>query len=184
MKKLIYIILICSCCIFQLNAQFGVRLGLQSSNLELNGDNITIETDPIASFNVGVLYQQRISDHFFIKPVLSYTVKGAKFQGEQLELSYIDVPMDFVYRFSMSENSFWLSLGPYMSFLMSAKDDDGDLEGYKDTDFGFNLGLGYEIGKFNIGVFGGRTAGTIADDDLDGITVKNAGGALFLSYMF
>ena len=134
------------------NAQevkFGVKAGLNLSNI--NGDDVS-DNNSRFSFHVGGLAEIKLADKFAIQPELVYSVQGTKFDtggSDDLvyDLQYVNLPIMFKYYVA---EKFSLEAGPQIGFLTTAKvklgDESEDVKDmFKSTDFGFNLGLGYNI---------------------------------------
>ena len=128
------------------NAQetkFGVKAGINLSNW--GGD---VEgTDSKVGLLVGGFAEIKLSDKFAVQPELLYSGMGAKDGDVSLNLNYLAVPV--MAKYFVAEK-FSLEAGPQIGFLMSAKAKlDGESEDIKDafksTDFGFNLGAGYDF---------------------------------------
>ena len=120
-----------------------------------------------------------------------FSQKGAKIEDSGLEstlrLTYVDVPIMFTYQ-ANEEKGFFAEGGPYLGLLLSASAEGEDQEGYKSTDFGIGLGLGYDFGQFLLGVRGNIGISNIAEDEDSGffgdISTTNSVGQLFGAYKF
>ena len=124
------------------NAQdpkYGVKGGLNMSSN--SGDGLK----SITSFHLGGFAQFKMNDKFAIQPELLYSAQGAKSDFGTLNLNYINIPVMAKYNVA---DAFSIEAGPQIGFLMSATFASVD---YKDqcnsTDFGFNLGAGYDLNE-------------------------------------
>ncbi|TGD56782.1 porin family protein [Flavobacterium humi] len=167
------------------NAQetkFGVKAGLNLANLTGDLDDTSMK----ASFHVGGFAEIKISDKFAVQPEVLYSVQGADVDGGTYEFSYINVPIMAKF-FPIPQLS--LEAGPQVGFLTSAKGkpDDGpdiDVKDFlKSTDFGINLGAGYNFtDHFSAGLRYNFGLSNISDED--GGDIKNSVLSLSVGYSF
>ena len=152
MKKIILTVLALSAFTFS-NAQkkggsgdsttFGVKAGLNLSSIT-NSDGAKTQV----GVNVGGFAKIMVADKFAVQPELLFSTQGAKYDGGSFNLSYINIPIMAKYYVA---DKFNLEAGPQIGFLMSAKakaDGFGSTDVkdmFKTTDFGLNLGAGYDI---------------------------------------
>jgi len=151
-------------------AQFGFKGGLNVANQSFSGDGAPSPSSKVG-FHVGGFVEIKVSDKFAIQPELLYSTQGSKFneivnyQGTDykaevtLKLSYINIPFMLKY---YAADKFSLEAGPQIGFLTTAKlavknqgnSNEQDIKDiFKSTDFGLNLGVGYEFAKnFSAGV--------------------------------
>src|ERR1700754_2121703 len=145
-RRVSLLFLAISCC---LGAQAQVRLGLlgglhSSKVLETNKlpgwDTLTKPFQNSRSgFQLGVILEVPIGHSgLFFQPALTYTSKGRKYNKnndsitslitdtiynkQTLALNYIEIPLNFTYKIPLTasrKNSFFVSAGPYVSFIMS-----------------------------------------------------------------
>lgn len=152
----------------------GAKAGLNLANI--GGDDAG-DTDMRVGFHVGGYLNFGISDAFSIQPELLFNSVGTKFtdgDGDvSYALNYISVPVMFKYNVTETFN---IQAGPQLGILASAKAkfDGGDADikdQFKSTDFGFNLGLGLDFGKFNAAAR--YSLGLSSIVDTDNVDVKN-----------
>ena len=121
------------------DTKYGVKGGLNMSSN--SGDGLK----SITSFHLGGFAQFKMNDKFAIQPELLYSAQGAKSDFGTLNLKYINIPVMAKYNVA---DAFSIEAGPQIGFLMSATFASVD---YKDqcnsTDFGFNLGAGYDLNE-------------------------------------
>ena len=172
------------------NAQevkFGAKAGLNMS--DINGDNVS-NSDSRLSFHVGGFAEIKLADKFAIQPELVYSVQGTKFDtggSDDLvyDLQYINLPVMFKYYVA---EQFSLEAGPQVGFLTTAKlklgDDSEDIkDSLKSTDFGFNLGAGYNFTE-NISASLRYNIGLSDIPDSDDADAKNSVLSLSVGYKF
>lgn len=161
---------------------FAILGGVNLQNLNgkaSNGDKLT--NDMIVGFHAGVNVQMPIAPQFYFQPGLLFTTKGAKYSdGSSTKLSYIELPLNVVYKALLGNGEFMLGFGPYLGYAI--KTTGGD---YKAFDAGGNIFAGYELAggiffQFNteIGML------DINDGNTAYKSVKNTGFGLSLGYRF
>ncbi len=136
--------------------QWGVRAGVNFSNL--NGKIASISTDGklLTGFNAGVTADINLADEFFIQPGLLYTTKGSKAKNVDASttLNYIELPVNFLYKPELGTGNLLLGVGPYAAYGVGGKAKLGNAETdvkfgkdevYKAMDFGGNLLFGYQL---------------------------------------
>jgi hypothetical protein len=195
---------------------FGVLGGVNFQNLtgkDYAGDKL--ENKLITGFHVGANVQIPLVPEFYFQPGLLFSTKGGKYEGNSVtsttRLSYIEVPLNFMYKGLLGTGYVFLGLGPYIGYaVMGNVQDEGgtnslkrDIEFQnvvalddpltvpyaKALDVGGNIFFGYEMA---VGVFAQLNAQlglvkinpeyeVLADDKS---VVKNTGFGLSLGYRF
>lgn len=168
------------------NAQetkFGVKAGLNMA--DLSGDD-TDGIDSKIAFHVGGFAEIKLTDKFAVQPELLYSAQGGKADGGKYNFDYINLPI--MAKFYITDQ-FSVEAGPQVGFLVSAKvkPDSGDTQDVKDqlksTDFGVNVGLGYNLTEnFTAGLR--YNLGLSQVVDADGADVKNNVFSLSVGYKF
>jgi hypothetical protein len=109
---------------------FGIRAGFDLTNLngkKDNGDKLTNKLQP--GFNVGVNAEIPIADEFYIQPNILFSKKGAKNEttilGQTIttksSLSYLSIPIHFLYKGRLGDQQVLLGFGPYFAFGVGGK---------------------------------------------------------------
>lgn len=105
---------------------FGILGGVNFQNLngkDNNGDKL--ENKLIPGFHVGVNVQIPIVPEFYFQPGLLFSTKGAKHEGSTststYHLSYIEMPLNFVYKGSLGNGYIFIGLGPYIAYGIMGK---------------------------------------------------------------
>ena len=147
---------------------FGIRAGVNFTNINgENADGKDLNNDLKAGFNIGVNAEIPVATDFYLQPGLLFSTKGAKAEENnvkyKLNLSYIEVPINFLYKPTLGDGKLLLGFGPYIGlgiggkwkrgdteydvkFKNDVKDSDPDDKYYvKGLDFGGNLLVGYEL---------------------------------------
>jgi hypothetical protein len=200
----------------QEKTSFGVLGGVNFQNLngkDYAGDKL--ENKLIVGFHIGANVQIPIVPEFYFQPGILFSTKGAKYEENSIttttSLSYIEVPLNFVYKGVLGNGYIFLGLGPYIGYAVMGKvKDEGGVEShkqdiefqnvvkpddsmtvpyYKAFDVGGNIFFGYEM---QMGVFAQLNAQlglvkinseyeSLPDDKS---VVKNTGFGLSLGYRF
>ena len=185
MKKIIVSIFITACFSSISNAQFSFKGGINLANQSYNTNIATgpIETSSILGYLVGINYKANLG-LVSIRPGIEFSTKGANLTSSasaNSSFGYIELPVDFVY----SIGNVSVFSGPYMAFLLSAKNGEFDLkEDMKTLDAGLNIGLDFKIGNFGIGAKYGLGISDISEivvNSID-ISIKNNVLSLYLTY--
>ena len=193
MKKLFLICFICILTVTSCAPKIVPVLGANFASV--NGDDAD-SFDNRTGINGGVLVRTAASDQIDVETGLIYSQQGADYSESmysgKYKLDYLNIPV--MARFNVGDG-FILQAGPQIGFLMSAKDEydfDGesgeeDVKEYlKGTDFGINLGAGYQFpGGFGIDATYNLGLTNIADSpDLSNVNWKHGVIQLRLSYAF
>lgn len=176
------------------NAQqtrFGVKGGLNISTV-VGGD--VNDTKSLIGFHVGGFAEIHVVEKFFIQPELLYSAQGTKVDGPlgsdvDLKLNYLNIPVLAKYYFV--ENKFSVEAGPQLGILLSAKGNGTDVKDLtRSTDFGFNLGAGYNFTEnLSVGIRYTIGLSPLSGKDIDNTedyydSAKNSNLALSLAYKF
>lgn len=199
---------------------FGVLGGVNFQNFngkDASGDKLT--NDMIVGYHAGINVQIPIAPQFYFQPGLLYSIKGAKNTYTVLgtsitsttKLSYIEMPLNLVYKAQLGNGFFMLGFGPYVGYGINGtvvtkggslsldqkvkfqnvvETSDNQTEPYvKALDVGGNIFAGYEMaaGIFvqlntQLGMVKINPEYKIATDDKS--VVKNTGYGLSLGYRF
>lgn len=199
---------------------FGVLGGVNFQNLngkDASGDKLT--NDMIVGFHAGANVQIPIAPQFYFQPGLLFSTKGAKNTYTVLgtsvtsttKLSYIEMPLNLVYKAQLGNGYFMLGFGPYVGYGISGSvvtkggsisldqkvkfqsvvetSDDQTVPYYKAFDVGGNIFAGYELAsgifaQFNtqLGMVKINPEYKISSDDKS--VVKNTGFGLSVGYRF
>jgi opacity protein-like surface antigen len=180
---------------------FAVLGGVNLQNLngkDVNGNKL--ENDMLIGFHAGVNLQLPVAPEFYFQPGLMFSTKGAKISTTSYKLSYIELPLNFVYKALVGNGYFMLGFGPYVAYGIGGTDiefkttvESGDSDAikyFKPFDAGANLFFGYELpaglfiqlntqlGLLNINPEDNRITGDNKS------SVKNTGYGLSLGYRF
>ena len=186
----------------QSKTTFGIRGGINFQNL--NGkdeEGNKLDNKLKTGFNAGVNAEIPVGIDFYVQPGLLFSTKGAKydFQGAEATqcLSYLEVPVNFLYKPELGEGRMVLGFGPYAAFAVGGKikygntdldiDFGNEVGETKAFDAGANLLAGYEFRnnfsfQLNAGLGMVNMYNRPSNDSKT--TVKNTGFGLSVGYRF
>lgn len=102
---------------------FGVRAGVNFQNI--NGKNSSgdkLENNVRTGFHAGVNAEVPLGTGFYVQPGVLYSQKGTEFDNnDELQLSYIEVPVNLVYKPILGTGRMLLGFGPYVGFGINGK---------------------------------------------------------------
>jgi hypothetical protein len=105
---------------------FGILGGVNLQNLtgkDNNGDKLS--NDMLTGFHAGINILIPVAPDFYFQPGLLYSMKGAKNSYGSLtgtyKLSYIELPLNFVYRGALGKGHIFLGFGPYVAYAIAGK---------------------------------------------------------------
>jgi hypothetical protein len=159
----------------QSKTTFGVRAGVNFTNMngeDEDGDKLDHNKMKVG-FHVGVNAEIPLADEFFLQPGVLFSTKGTKIDAggdPKVNLSYIEVPVNFLYKADLGTGKLLMGVGPYVGFGIGGKikgdgadvdikfkNDLGEEElmddnvYFKRIDMGGNLLFGYEFtNKFSV----------------------------------
>jgi hypothetical protein len=214
MKKIVIISMVLAAMLATSNSFAQVAFGAQGSfnmfNLAMkDADGKKVEAKMIPAFDIGVFAELPVADEFFIRPGLLYASKGAKSKNVDPEytthLSYVEVPVLFLYKGALSNNKVLLGFGPYFAmgiggkaksgstdldvkFKSDVKKTDGLAVYYAPIDIGGQLMAGYEL-ESGLSVAINASLGLVnIEPKFEGAkpdaSTKNVGFGLSLGYRF
>ncbi len=143
---------------------FGLRAGVNFQTINgKNANDDKLENKLLTGFHGGLNAEIPVGSGFYVQPGLLYTMKGAKLENSdtKVKLSYIDIPVNFVYKPILGTGNMLLGFGPYLGIGIGGKMDNGNNEmdiefsndpvntlsytQFKKLDAGANLLAGYEF---------------------------------------
>lgn len=182
----------------QSKTSFGIRAGVNFQNLNGKDENDDSWNNKLKTgFNAGVNAEIPVGIDFYLQPGLLFSTKGAKLEDSdtKLNLSYLELPINFIYKPELGAGRMVLGFGPYAAYAVGGKtkDPDTDLEfgdqpgEWKRFDAGANLLAGYEFNNklsFQLNAGLGLLNIVKRSEDDDKSTVKNTGFGVSLGYRF
>lgn len=115
---------------------FGIRAGVNFQNI--NGRDAAdneLENDITTGFHAGVNAEIPVGTGSYLQPGVLYSMKGAQMgDNNKISLSYVEIPVNFIYKPILSTGNMLLGFGPYVAFGIGGKIDINGTE--MDIDFG------------------------------------------------
>jgi hypothetical protein len=196
----------------QESTTFGIRAGVNFQNI--NGktyDDKDLENKLKTGFNVGVNAEIPVAPDFYVQPGVLFTTKGAKDKNDddiKVKLSYIEVPINFLYKPALGGGKLLLGIGPYIAFAIGGKVSDAagkdhdikfdnKITGaqylqdpyFKRIDMGGNLLFGYELSSKISAQLNAQLGLVKINPEIEGVSndntkYKNTGFGVSLGYRF
>ena len=157
---------------------FGIRAGVNFQNINGKDENDEkLKNDMLTGFNIGINAEIPVGVDFYFQPGLLYTIKGAKSEdvilgqsfNTTLKISYLEIPLNFLYKPLLGTGHLILGFGPYVAFGIGGKatyegggssltekikfqktvqnSDPDDVVYIRPLDAGANMLVGYEFGN-------------------------------------
>ena len=110
---------------------FGLRAGVNFQNINGKDDNgDKLENDILTGFNLGINAEIPVGIDFYFQPGLLYTIKGAKSKdvilgqtiNGKVKISYVEVPLNLLYKPVLGKGRLLLGFGPYVAIGISGKE--------------------------------------------------------------
>ena len=143
-----------------LRAQFryGAKAGMNISTLHFNKD--IVSPDVLAGYSFGITSEwmsQRKNIGVELSALLSQ--RGITYHSNRYTTNYIDLPLNFKWRYRFLIGDIFLTAGPYVAFSIGEKQWDkisangSPLATAKEMDFGVNVGVGMLLmNHFQVGM--------------------------------
>ena len=156
MRKLFFVIAIITLCNESAHAQaqvdFGLKAGLNINTVKYRNSDAEMAS---IGYHAGALAQITVSDRFFLRPEVQYSVKGYRFPAMgsdgsgNLRFHYIAIPLLAGIPIG---NKFGFLVGPEIGFLTRAKSKFSNgttdvTKNFQKFDWGLDLGGTYKITK-------------------------------------
>jgi len=198
MKKLI--IFIAVAVLFTYSADsfaqtFGVRGGLNMSNMLLKSDENTADTKAKVGFHIGGTAEFEITDMFSFETGLFLMTMGYKYEVLSVDyktnLLYLNIPITAKARYELDNFSLYGLFGPYIGLGLSGKNNSvdiewgsGDSDNLKRFDFGWTIGAGVEYEAFMAGLSYNLGLANIMAQTEGGYKAKNRAFLISVGYRF
>jgi len=202
----------------QAQMEFGVQGGVNLQNLTGKyEDGDKMENDLTLCFNLGAFVRIPIAPDFYFQPGLQYAMKGAQQEmtltkatsddNMVMHLSYIEVPLNILYKPQLGNGNLLLGFGPYLAYGIGGKvkfqDEETDVlfkgdvsiteydEQFcvKPFDAGANIFVGYELSmglffQFNTQLGLLNMMPKVEGEEIKDASVKNTGFGLTVGFCF
>ena len=120
---------------------FSVMAGLNSSYTYMDSYG---EYGDILGMQLGLMADLAPVSWFHFQSGLMYIQKGMKDIGGSITSHYLELPL----LLSLKLYAFRLNTGPYIGLCLAS-----DSDVFDSFDYGWNAGIGFDIGRFYIGIF-------------------------------
>lgn len=193
-----------------IQAQEGVRFGvLGGVNFQnINGkdsDGDKLQNNLKHGFHAGVNAIIGVAPEFYFQPGILFSGKGCKLNETDVKLnvSYLEIPLNFLYRGELGNGFVLVGFGPYLGFGLTGKLKDSDGNSIDVTfsndfqtdgtwymrrfDAGANVFAGYELASgifFQLNTQLGLIGINPETSDSGSETLKNTGFGLSAGYRF
>lgn len=189
----------------------GIRAGVNMQNINGRDFNDSkLENKLVPRLQGGIVVDIPLADQFYIQPGVLFSGKGAKENGSDnnVNVSYIDVPLTFLFKPLLGTGHLLLGVGPYVGFAVAGKvtdpNDNKETIKFKNTitaaeaitdpylrrmDAGANLLFGYELSN-NLSIQLNSQLGLAKiNPEIEGVSnskaaLRNTGFGLSLGYRF
>ena len=105
--------------------EYGVRAGLNISDIRMKSGNLKVDLKSQAGFHVGAVVGIPVTNGFYIQPGLVFASKGARYvdkgdgwkEVESMFPVYLEIPVLASFRADVADNvNLQLNIGPYFDF--------------------------------------------------------------------
>lgn len=169
--------------------RFGLTGGLQSSKINISASGLRVNTSGLFGAHVGGVAEYAVNDNVFIRPELLLSFKGGALRdgvdSYKLNLTYIELPIQGIYKYEVGSGKLVGGVGPYFGFLLGGKDDDEPIKvgtDIKGLDVGLRLLGGYELTDKNLGINLFYNSGLANINPISGATIRNSTIGLSVTY--
>lgn len=112
---------------------FGVRAGVNFQNMNgKDDDGDKLKNDLTVGFHAGANVEIPLAEEFFLQPGILFSTKGANninnVDNLKANISYVEVPVNFVYKPLLGKGHLLLGFGPYVAYGIGGKVKSDDLE--------------------------------------------------------
>ncbi len=143
MKRALFIALILTSCLTFAQTDFGLRAGLNyNSNGDIETDfrNTTTEPTAVVGYHIGLYGRTFLSDKLFLKPELVFTKTKSDYEGDDFDMSKVDLPILVGYTIL---RPLYVFGGPALQYILATDLDGVTLE---DVENNFTVGLTFGAG--------------------------------------
>ena len=192
MKKLLLLTTLLTC--FQVGTygqlRFGLTGGLQSSKITASASGVSLNTSSVLGFHLGGVAEYAVNDNIYIRPELLFSSKGGVFKSGtssfKLNTSYIELPIQVLYKYELQSGKLVGGLGPYFGFLLGGTDTGRAISvgtDVKGVDAGLKLIGGYELLEPGLMINLFYNAGLANINPDSDVTIKNSTVGLSLTFL-
>lgn len=165
------------------NGNIGTKIGINSYTIANdNGPGF----DSKIGLHAGLLAHFHINRQFGIQPEVVYSMQGAKYDGTNFNLDYINVPVMLQYMF---DNGLRVQAGPQVGFQVRAKGESGlgsmDIKNdFNTIDAGISFGASYVHTSSGFGIDARYNLGLTDISESSAVMSNSMGLQLGIFYLF
>jgi len=183
----------------QAQIKVGPKVGLNLSTATLSMYGISLDEKTLIGFHAGMLLEIPLAGNLYMQPAILFSAKGSKYSLMQEEFqaspSYIEIPVNVVYKFDLGAAKLFLNVGPYAAYgILGKYDFDGETvdivfgtsedDDMKPLDYGLNVGAGVEISNIIISANYGLGLANLSPITANDEEMKNKVIGISLAYLF
>ena len=104
--------------------KFGIRAGVQMQNVNAKDHSGTkADNKLMTGYHAGLTADIPVAPDYFIQPGLLYSLKGTNqdYANAKARISYIEVPVNFIYKPTLGSGKLLLGFGPYVAVAIDGK---------------------------------------------------------------
>lgn len=104
--------------------KFGVKAGVNFQNITGKAiDGEKVKNDIKTGFVIGVDADIPVGIDFYVQPGVLFSTKGTSLDDAdaKVNLSYLEVPVNFLYKPSLGTGKMLLGFGPYVAYALGGK---------------------------------------------------------------
>jgi hypothetical protein len=107
-------------------ASFGILGGVNFQTFNGTNDNgDKLKNDMLIAYHAGVNIAIPVAPEFYFQPGVLFSVKGSKNTTDPItstfKLSYIELPLNFVYKGMLGSGFVMVGFGPYVGYALNGK---------------------------------------------------------------
>lgn len=198
-KKILIATLIVSISTSLFGQTFGVKAGLNLATMSHKLGSYSYDPTAIAGINVGLISEIAFQDNLFLQPGILFSTKGSQYtisgSTGTITTSNIEVPINVMYKHDLGSLRLLGFAGPYIGLAVGGKIKSGgisqdmtfsgDNRDMNSFDFGLNIGVGVEVGNFQISAQYGLGLANLANTTYsDSEVIKNGVFGISVVYLF
>jgi len=170
--------------------RFGIKAGVAIANLKIEYGPAVFATGHKSKGGAlaGIFLQMAAGKHANFQPELLLINKGMKEKGGssfRTALTYLELPLNLLYKKTTAKGSFFIGGGPAPSFYIGESVFYSGYEGFKKFDVGINFLAGYELPiGFSINLHYTHGLLNITYDRTNFPVIKNRCAGVSVGYLF
>jgi len=180
----------------QAQLKLGIKAGAGLSNQRINVTEGSIySSENFKGYHAGIISDLHLGGNFYLQPQVLFSQKGVTLlhtngHDAQLKMSYLEVPVNLLYKFNLPCGKIFLGAGGAFSYAVAGKQTiDGQktnlYKGDKDwkrEDISLTFTAGFE---FNNGLFASVNSqkGLLNTSNVSGVSAKNESLSVSVGYL-